>query len=130
MRPEPTLLQKAGRAWMQLSAGCAVLPFIFLVGLFVPTMLEFSLESMIERFVGALLAHIICTVALLPIPLTLIWLALNMFQYSFKKRREVSRIRQGLCRKCGYDVRENESQCPECGAVILREIPADLADWA
>jgi hypothetical protein len=37
-----------------------------------------------------------------------VWLALTV-----RRRR---RLRAGLCRNCGYDLRESPERCPECGA--------------
>jgi hypothetical protein len=33
-------------------------------------------------------------------------------------RREQKRSREGLCMKCGYDLRESKERCPECGEPI------------
>jgi len=31
------------------------------------------------------------------------------------ERRHAARVRQGLCARCGYDLRESRTACPECG---------------
>jgi hypothetical protein len=33
----------------------------------------------------------------------------------FKIARSIRRARRGLCRRCGYDLRESHGPCPECG---------------
>jgi len=35
-------------------------------------------------------------------------------------RRELKRMREGLCMHCGYDLRQSKDRCPECGQPILR----------
>jgi hypothetical protein len=46
-----------------------------------------------------------------PLMLLAVPLALNVL----KLRRQFRRMRFGLCRKCGYDLRESRGRCPECG---------------
>ena len=33
-------------------------------------------------------------------------------------RRDLKRHRNGLCMKCGYDLRQSKDRCPECGEPI------------
>lgn len=49
-------------------------------------------------------------VLLLCLPFPLFWLR--------RVRRLRQRTRHGLCLKCGYDLRESKSRCPECGTPI------------
>jgi len=33
-------------------------------------------------------------------------------------RRDLKRHRNGLCMKCGYDLRHSKERCPECGEPV------------
>ena len=35
---------------------------------------------------------------------------------TFRARRWTARLRNGLCLKCGYDLRAASDRCPECGS--------------
>jgi uncharacterized protein with PIN domain len=37
-------------------------------------------------------------------------------------RRERKRSREGLCMKCGYDLRHSKDRCPECGEPIRKTL--------
>jgi len=50
------------------------------------------------------------TVALLVVTQVGLWLVL------IPVRRRKRRVRQGLCARCGYDLRATPDRCPECGA--------------
>ena len=49
---------------------------------------------------------------------------LVIFAITFRRARirwtEAKRAANGLCRKCGYDLRTSPDRCPECGTVPTR----------
>ena len=47
------------------------------------------------------------------LPLPALWLRARLREVRERRRRQ-----QGLCPKCGYDVRNSGTQCPECGRAI------------
>jgi hypothetical protein len=49
----------------------------------------------------------------------------------WRESRTASRIRRGLCPKCGYDLRGSDAgMCPECGNTLNRVTPATTAQGA
>jgi hypothetical protein len=80
--------------------------------------------------IGAMTVLPPAAVAVIAVMLTAAALAVTLFSRgNVREHRAVS----GLCVECGYDLRESEVRCPECGAPIpeelsrRRRIAADLA---
>ena len=52
------------------------------------------------------------------------WLALGLVIFlppvirGVRRMKYQERVRQGLCGRCGYDVRASRVRCPECGALL------------
>jgi len=49
--------------------------------------------------------------AILLAALALLWGGVMVHVY----RRDARRMREGLCMRCGYDLRQATDRCPECG---------------
>ena len=53
-------------------------------------------------------------------PWVFLWGVLT-FRHLVRDRRRRTRIRKGLCIRCGYDMRGSSQRCPECGADRMAE---------
>jgi hypothetical protein len=114
-------------AWAEWSIGCALVPCVILVGFFLLFMLGGFIEGVLAPWIGSVASYVVAISVDLAVASTGVWLGVSSWQYRRQRRLERRRMKSGLCRKCGYDVRASEERCPECGALILRTIPADLA---
>jgi predicted RNA-binding Zn-ribbon protein involved in translation (DUF1610 family) len=45
-----------------------------------------------------------------------------------RRRAAMLRMKQGLCARCGYDLRASEGRCPECGMVLITNSAA-MSRW-
>jgi len=60
-------------------------------------------------------------------------MALLAIKWKKDKRQQEYRRVHGLCRSCGYDLRETPGRCPECGTIpepICRVCGRDMSDTA
>jgi hypothetical protein len=46
--------------------------------------------------------------------------SLAWFPFLARSRKQYEREKEGLCRRCGYDIRASGDRCPECGEEIAR----------
>ena len=56
----------------------------------------------------------------LPYWLLVVTFAIAPAGYVLDLNRRRLRARRGLCSKCGYDLRESQERCPECGTAVVR----------
>jgi hypothetical protein len=62
----------------------------------------------------------------IPYPVVVLATAAGPLWWGWRVRRARTRSREGRCAKCGYDLRESQERCPECGspAVAAEAAPA------
>jgi hypothetical protein len=83
------------------------------------------------RFTAVVLFACVALFALRDFHVAGFWFAISMFAaligfFVWEGRREIrsnrieERRSQGLCTRCGYDLRASLDRCPECGTTVSR----------
>ena len=108
------------RPWTQLAQGLAAIWVLLVTVVMLPVALGKLLTMILSPFLNETTVKSISIAAALLMAALIAWQILSAVRDNLRKRREAKRIRDGLCRKCGYDIRESAERCPECGAMIVR----------
>jgi hypothetical protein len=87
----------------------------------------FGFAALSGYFTGGLLARSVAFVlkglaplGCWPYPVLFVAAIAGWVRWGMRYRREWTRLRDGQCLGCGYDVRASQDRCPECGQTIAR----------
>lgn len=93
-----------------------------------PDWMSFGFDSFEPNITGGPALEDRITKAWMPLWFVFL-LTLIPLAFIYRSIRRENRFASGLCRKCGYDLRETPKRCPECGTVRLNvaETPVKIS---